>query len=760
MNSPLDATPVVGFDNAYQAVIQALEEGVILFDSQGAILTCNPAAERTLGLSLAQMQGRTALDPRWHTVDEDGLPLEGTSGPVVSCLRTGESQTTVIGVQKPTGELRWLRVNARPIKQGPKVTHVAASFADITEQRATHERLARQAAFRAALIQVVTESLENGLDESFYQRLLGCAAEVIPGAQAGSLLLLEDGRYKFAAATSYDLPALQQTYLLPSEMYVGEGATTLQLIYGFDNFEVSEDRQNLLRVAGRTDEIKVCMSIPVVVAGEPIAYFSLDNFETKDAFTREAMDMGRIFAQQVAALWQRFKLEAGMKRMAFYDALTGLPNRSLLYERLGRAVAHHQRQRRPLAVMFIDLDNFKHVNDTYGHDVGDELLRRVAERLSGVLREGDTLARWGGDEFVLLLTDLAHPEDAALVAEKVLDALRHPFRVGGREVRTQCSIGIDTLQDPAKQDPAKSVDEIIKYADIALYRTKAAGKNTYHFFTSEMNQRLHERLSLEYDLREALRQQAFVLHYQPRIDLKTQRVTSVEALVRWSHPTRGLVSPGAFIPVAEESGLILPLGDQVLDMAVRQASMWGKSGRPWHVAVNVSVKQLSHPGFVASVQETLARHALSPRRLEIEITESAAMSDIDDTVGKLRELRALGVHVALDDFGTAYSSLTYLKRLPLDVLKIDQAFVRDLTDTSLDTSPDGVRDAEIVRAIIALGQGLNLTVVAEGVETPAQLRLLKILGCNEVQGYYLARPQPAADLDEYMGKRLGSVEQL
>ena len=264
----------------------------------------------------------------------------------------------------------------------------------------------------------------------------------------------------------------------------------------------------------------------------------------------------------------------------------------------------------------------------------------------------------------------------------------------------------------------------MKYADIALYRTKAAGKNTYHFFTPEMNRRLHERLSLEQDLREALRQEAFVLHYQPRIDLKTQRVTSVEALVRWSHPTRGLVSPGAFIPVAEESGLILPLGRPgARHGGTASESAWEQvRAKPWHVAVNVSVRQLSHPGFVAGVRETLARHSLSPCRLEIEITESAAMSDIDDTVSKLRELRALGVQVALDDFGTAYSSLTYLKRLPLDVLKIDQAFVRDLTDTSLDTSPDGVRDAEIVRAIIALGQGLNLTVVAEGVETPAQLK--------------------------------------
>lgn len=733
--SPLAAPPDTDFSGVWSAVIRGLEEGVVLLDRQGHILTGNPAAEQILGLSVPQLQAQGLADPRWQVVGEDGSVFKNEYHPVSLCLQSGRAETAVMGVRHSAGHLRWLQVKAQPIKQHGVVTHVVASFGDVTEQRETQRRLEREVCFRGTLLRVVTDSLAQGLDERFYQQLLEGVAEAVPNVQAASLLLLADGRYEFAAAVNYDLVALRQAYLLPEEMYRGDDAFNLVLVHGYDNSHVAEDRRSVIDRVGRAAEIKICVSIPVLLNGQPVAYFSLDNFETEDAFGDEALGMARIFAQQTAALWQRFKLEADMKRLAFYDPLTGLPNRSLLYDRLHQAVVRCGRGGRPLAVMFIDLDNFKHVNDTYGHDVGDALLQTVAGRLGGVIREGDTLARWGGDEFVLL-TELAGPEDAAALAGKLLKALEDPLAVGGRELRAQGSVGIDVLW----REP-KSVEALVKHADTALNRAKAAGKNTYQFFTQAMNRRVQARHGLERDLREALRQGALTLDYQPRFDLTTGAVTGVEALARWTHPVRGPVSPGEFIPVAEETGLIIPLGQQVLDLAVKQAKAWQDAGSPTRVAVNVSAAQLALPGFVADVTETLARHALDPHLLELEITESAAMACVEATVTKLGELRGVGIRVALDDFGTAYSSLTHLKRLPLDVLKLDQAFVRDLTG-----GLEG-RDARLVRAMIELGQSFGLTVVAEGVETYAQQTLLRALDCDEAQGYLLARPQPAAGLE-------------
>ena len=316
--------------------------------------------------------------------------------------------------------------------------------------------------------------------------------------------------------------------------------------------------------------------------------------------------------------------------------------------------------------------------------------------------------------------------------------------VSGRALQVEGSIGIDLLYAQPK-----SADELVKHADIALYRAKALGKNSYQFFTPELQRHLQARLELERDLRGALQRHELTLDYQPRFDLETGAVTSAEALVRWRRPEHGPVSPAEFIPVAEATGLILPLGDQVLSMAVQQAKLWQDAGNAWRVAVNVSAKQLACSDFAGNVQKELAAHALDPGCLELEITESAAVENLGDTAAQLRELRHLGVRVALDDFGTAYSSLTQLKRLPLDVLKIDQAFIRDLASQP-EVAESGTAaetcGAEIVKTVIALGRSLGLVVVAEGVETRAQLELLRSLGCHEVQGYYLARPQSAAAL--------------
>ena len=399
MDAALEPRAETDFSGVYEKVVGVLEEGVAVFDGDGLLLTCNPAAERLLELELSQLKGQKLTGPQRYLVDENGAALI-PDHPVYTCFHSGQAEAFVLGLHKPSGAFSWLRVNAQPLEQSGVVSYVAVSFVDITEQRETQQRLEREAFFRATLIEVVTESLHQGLDERFYQRLLACAVRAIPGAQAGSLLLFAEGRYEFTAAVGYDLPALQQTYLLPEEMYRGDDAYKLVLAYGFDNTNVAEERRRVIESVGRADEIQVCMSIPVVLNGQAVAYFSLDNFQTKDAFSREATEMGHIFAQQTAALWQRFRLEAATERLAFYDVVTNLPNRRLFYDRLAQALAQ-RRKGEALAVMFLDLDDFKNVNDTFGHDAGDVLLQSIAQRLAGVVRHGDTLARWGGDEFVL-----------------------------------------------------------------------------------------------------------------------------------------------------------------------------------------------------------------------------------------------------------------------------------------------------------------------------------------------------------------------
>lgn len=731
---PTDTRLLRSEHGLYEAVIEALEEGVILFDREGTAVACNPAAETILGLELRQQHLLPNL--AWRVVDENLQAFVASNYPVTQSFASGQPEKAVLGAYLRSGELRWLRVNAQPIFEGTEVAFVSVSFTDITEERETKRRLERETLFRQSLINLVTESLTEGLDERFYQRLLECAVGSIPSAQAGSLLLLDGERFKFVAAVNYDLAILQTVYLLPEEMYQEDEGKKLLLVYGFDNGDVPKERREIIGKAGRAGDIKVCMSIPVVIDGGAVAYFNLDNFESPTAYDEEDMTIGRIFAQHAGALWQRFKLERRLEHLAFYDALTGLPNRALLYERLGQALRsrHHKHA---LAVMILDLDNFKDVNDAFGHDAGDELLCRVSERLGNVLRQGDTLARWGGDEFVLL-TELARPEAAAQVAAKVLGALKESFIINSGEVRVRGSLGIEVVAAPAH---TLSVDEAIKRADIALYQAKGAGRNTYRQFSAEMAQHIQTQVTLESDLQTALGQKAFELDFQPRFDLRTSMVTSVEALVRWRHPVYGLISPSVFIPLAEANGSIVALGELVLELALRQAQAWKQLGVPWRVSVNVSAKQLMFPGFVEVVRSCLNANRVEPDALELEVTESAAVFDMDTTIRDLQNLRNMGVRVALDDFGTGYSSLTHLRRLPLDTLKLDQAFVRDL---------GGGQDeaVEIVRAIVSLGRSLGLTVVAEGVESERQLGELRALGCHEVQGYYLSYPRPAAELSE------------
>jgi diguanylate cyclase (GGDEF)-like protein len=426
---------------------------------------------------------------------------------------------------------------------------------------------------------------------------------------------------------------------------------------------------------------------------------------------------------------ERKRYQVQLEHQANYDSLTGLPNRTLLHDRLKQAV-YAQRTPRNIAVVFMDLDHFKFVNDSLGHSVGDKLLKAMGDRLRATLREGDTVGRVGGDEFVLILADQNNEEVIFRAMQRISAKVAEPITVEGKELYVTCSAGISLYP----QD-GPDVDTLLKNADAAMYRAKEHGRSNFQFYTSEMNERVNERLALEGALRRALERSELLLHYQQKVDLKSGAIIGAEALVRWMHPEWGLVRPARFISLAEETGLIVPLGGWVLREACRQTRAWLDQGlQPGVVSVNLSARQFRQQDLVRVVSRVLEETRLEPAHLEMELTESMVMHNVDQAVATLQGLKSLGVRLSVDDFGTGYSSLAYLKDLPLDALKIDRSFVRDIGGGA--EAGEGV----LAQAIISLGHNLHLKVVAEGVETDAQVRFLRRHGCDEVQGFLYGEP--------------------
>ncbi|MFO1465483.1 MAG: EAL domain-containing protein [Steroidobacteraceae bacterium] len=434
------------------------------------------------------------------------------------------------------------------------------------------------------------------------------------------------------------------------------------------------------------------------------------------------------FEGTVEDITERMRYQARIEQQANYDMLTGLANRSLLNDRIGQAIISCQNYDKKLAVAFIDLDRFKFINDTLGHHVGDELLKCMAQRIRSCVREVDTLARLGGDEFVLLLADTQGSIPVRAIMQRILKAVAEPWSTPQGEHRMSCSIGVALYPEDGSD-----AQTLLRHADSAMYRAKDQGRNNFQFFTAELNEQITQRLTMEGNLRRALERDQFVLHYQPRIDLASGRCVGAEALIRWQVSPGQVIMPVDFIPIAEETGLIVPIGAWVLQSACRQNKAWQEAGYPpICVSVNVSARQFWHDGLVHAIAEALSCSGLDPRWIEVEITESLIMHGADHMLEMLHAIKRLGVCIAVDDFGTGYSSLSYLKRFPVDRLKVDRSFVRDV--------PGDRDDATITNAIIALGHNLGLRVVAEGVEKPEQVSFLKGLGCDEAQGYWFGRP--------------------
>jgi len=655
----------------------------------------SPSCERVTGYSAKEFIDDPGLLLRvMHPEDRQVMEqhLHDIAQPV-ACQNEGQQDFRIV---RRDGEIRWIAHNCRSIT-GPNGESMGCRVGnrDVTENRQTEQQLRIAAtAFESQEGMVVTDTdtVILRVNRAFTD-ITGYTAEEVVGKKTN---LLKSGRHD------------QAFYAEMWQSLRSQGVWQGEIWNRRKNGEVYPEWLTITAVKGNSGEITHYVS-------------TLTDITLRKAAADE------------------------IKNLAFYDPLTQLPNRRLLMDRLKHALASSTRSGREGALLFIDLDNFKTLNDTLGHNIGDLLLQKVAERLTSCVREGDTAARLGGDEFVVMLEDLSEQDiEAAAQAEtighKILDVLNQPYQLGPHECHSTPSIGATLFNDHKS-----GIEELLKQADIAMYQAKTAGRNALRFFDPQMQDTINARAALEGELRKALANQQFHLYYQIQVD-GSFRPLGAEALIRWLHPERGLVFPAQFIPLAEETGLILPIGLWVLETACAQLKAWQQNAhtRALGLSVNVSAKQFRQVDFVAQVQAVVQRQAINPKLLKLELTESMLLENIEETVAKMNALKEIGVRISLDDFGTGYSSLQYLKRLPLDQLKIDQSFVHDL---ALDSS-----DKIIVRTIIAMAQSLNLDVIAEGVETEAQRLLLQNKGCTHYQGYLFDRPVPIEQFEAFLNQ--------
>jgi diguanylate cyclase (GGDEF)-like protein/PAS domain S-box-containing protein len=679
-----------------KAVLEAATRvSIIATDPQGVITVFNTGAERMLGYNADDMISRHSLIElhRPQEIYEHGVELSQEfkrpiSGFDVLVLRAAledleEREWTYIGKNSET-KIVLVAVTALRSEDGA-ITGFLHVATDITERKQNEEMLRKQSA-------AITASMD------------------------GIGILNEQLEFTYVN----DAMARLYSYSKPQTM-IGKPLREL-----YDEAEAERLDNSILMSVRQRGRWR----------GEATGR-KRDGFTFPQEISLTATDGGGMVCV-VRDITERTYAEEQIKHLAYHDALTGLPNRLLFKDRLTVALSHSQRDHGRLAVVFLDLDRFKVINDSLGHNIGDQLLQAVATRVQSCVRDSDTVARLGGDEFTLLLPSLIRSEDAAVVAQKIIEAVRYPFHIEGREFFITTSIGISLYPE----DGADAAT-LIKNADTAMYQAKEQGRDNYQLFNAFVNAKALQRIALEHGLRRALVNQELALYYQPIFDLRSSRITGMEALMRWTHPDMGSVPPAVFIPIAEATGMMVPIGGWAIREACSQAKSWHDAGfRNLSLAVNLSVTQLQQPDLVARVRDVLAETNLAPELLELEITESSAMQSPETTVRTLYELKKLGIRISLDDFGTGHSSLSYLKRFPIDTLKIDQSFVRDI-NTDADT-------AAIVTAIIAMAHSLRLKVIAEGVEDDEQAAFLKRYACDQMQGFLIRPPVPASDFLELM----------
>jgi len=590
-------------------------------------------------------------------------------------------------------------------------------------------------------------ALNAGLGDVL-DRLMRLVESQLTGIFGSVLLLDEDGQHLRHGAA----PSLAETYTRAIDGVrigpkVGSCGTAVHrrapvIVNDIMSDPLWEDYRELVAVYG----YRSCWSTPILShQGTVLGVFAMYSMTVREPTPIET-SLIEMTTRIAGIAIERKRAEDQIRFLAHHDALTGLPNRILLKDRLAQAILQTQRHNPWVSVVFIDLDNFKMINDSLGHTAGDELLKIVANRMAGCVRATDTVVRLGGDEFVILLVDQpASPAEISATLDRIRATITEPVSINGRALYVTCSIGVATFPNDGP-DP----EALLMNADAAMYKAKDAGRDNVQFYTAAMNTRIHEKLALQQEMRDGLARSEFILHYQPQVDLRTGRVFAVEALVRWQHPTLGLLSPLKFIPLAEETGLIVPLGDWVLHEACRRNKAWQDAGLPpINISVNVSARQFSEKNLVDRVINAARESGMAARHLELEITEGLIMQDVDQAVVTMKELQRLGVQLAIDDFGTGYSSLNALKTFPVARLKIDKSFINNLASDDSDKA--------VASAVISLGQKLNLRVIAEGVETIEQVAILRDNNCDECQGYYFSKPVSFETIADLLKKQAQSL---